>query len=574
MSFKRKKTTADTPSQTPSSSSPQSKTPVKSPTVKTSTAKTSTTPKKTATKTTPLKKSTGSPSSVAGKKRKTPEVLESPASKQAKSEASSVKPPGPPSGESGLLPGGGTLTFKYDALTTVRQGGEEAFLNATFSQLLGKDDRRGTEFVKKHGRSDPRAVQWLMRAVCVYAENLVLIEGIGLTSAKIVPRLIKAAENPARTEFSSLNRHFEVRMAYVVGFTRHQFRQGLPRPSADQVQTLESIYFPGGRPSRPARKTVSKVSTTRKTTSTVSTTKKTASTLGPFNSRKLKPLLKAGLEEILDNQIKNYSLGDTQPLDGVKPIAEFIQGWVVDRFAVPVLASIDSPYHKGFSYRDMVVSSLSVPVGRAEQMGWLRNRSDVVGRDEMRGSPYKQTNYDPGRDRPARDEILAELLTSSAFEAKVTMALRLTPSQSHVTGQIAMQPYFPPWGERTDHLWERSRTLIHELLHFLTHSAYNKAASGIPYRQVMDEGITELLTVHMFTKLVEEAATNAKTRQKILGLRPFARPSQDLLTVRYGDAGKQALEVEKAVGLPNVQAAYFMGYTSYIGVSQPKKVRT
>ncbi|WP_285584998.1 hypothetical protein [Herbidospora sp. NBRC 101105] len=445
------------------------------------------------------------------------------------------------------------LTFTYPGLSTVKKGGEGAFIDARLKLLSGSDTDDGTTFVAAHGEDDPGAVEWLMRAVCVFSENAKVMTEAGMTFGPAIPRLLKQATHPGRKPFDALNRDFEKQALQVSGWTKGILLWTLKLPSQESLEKLQSIYY----------------SKSRATTTTMALD---VPEIGPLDKAVLRTQLWTSLEELLDNHNKGWAQTEERSIREIRRVANVIQDVVELAFGKFVLARPDSPYHSGFKYSDKIVSTTSRDVSPKALKNFLKNRSDVVGNDKKL-AVYEKANYDPGRreDVEARDAILDEMVKTSALRKKVVRAVQTNGAHSPGTGTIYVQPFISTQGKKTDELWQQSRTMMHEFLHFLTHPQFRKVARSIDQRQVMIEGVTDLLTALMFRRFVDVVRQAPVLTPIVLGGLPYAAPPEHLFQVGYRSAGTAAGQIFDEVGFENIEAAYFLGATTYIGVEKKKK---
>ncbi|WP_231515567.1 hypothetical protein [Herbidospora cretacea] len=445
------------------------------------------------------------------------------------------------------------LTFTYPGLSTVKKGGEGAFIDARLKLLSGSDTDQGTAFVAAHGEDDPGAVEWLMRAVCVFSENAGVMTEAGMKFGPVIARLLRQATHPGRKPFDALSRDLEKQALQVSGWTRAILLSNLKLPSRRSLVKLQSIYYSKSRAS---------------TTSMALDVPE----IGPLDKDVLSTQLRTNLEKLLDDHNEAWAHTEERSIQDIGRVADVIQDVVELAFGKFVLANPDSPYHPGFKYSDKIVSTTSRDVSPKALKNFLKNRSDVVGNDDKL-AVYQKASYDPGRpeDVEARDAILDEMLKSSALRKKVVRAVQTNGAHSPGEGTIYVQPFIPTQAEKTDRLWQQSRTLMHEFMHFLTHPRFRSVARSIDQRQVMIEGVTDLLTASMFRSFVDIVSRRPVLTRIVLGGQPYAAPPVGMFDVGYRNAGSKALEILDEVGLDNIKAAYFLGATTFIGVEKKKK---
>lgn len=448
---------------------------------------------------------------------------------------------------------GGMLTARIDYTDPMRvaKGREGSWLNEQLGRLLRTNTTLGTQFVTKYGTDDNGPTPWLMRAVNIYWSNLYGLLKAGVSLESVVPLLLKQSLRPTRTPVDALNQGFEHEVVRVGGWFKKTLINRLQAPTNPRtLQWLHTTYHPGR-------------------------TETGESTIGPLDRNTLKNLLSTELRNVVASELSLWrtdSGGETErrPFNHLMQTADFIQSWIRNRLNIYPLAEPQSPYYTGFVYSSQLISTLTKETSLRQQLGWLRNRGDLVGWSKDWGAPYVKGNYDPGReaDRLFREEIFAELLKDDKLTAALNDVIRLTASHSLTTGTIAIVPFFPnpSMRSKTDHLWREAHTLIHEFLHRLTHENFHQAAKSIGYRQILDEGMTDLLAATYFQVLVNDVRTDPVVRKAILGDAPFTEPEEHLLVPGYGNAGILAGKIKEVLGLPNICAAYFLGATELIGL--------
>ncbi|TKK91412.1 hypothetical protein FDA94_01045 [Herbidospora galbida] len=446
----------------------------------------------------------------------------------------------------------GTLTVPVDLTDAMRvpKGGEGEYIDAQLSQLSGKAVRVGEALIAQAFRGDPVAVAWFMSALCLLTSNresIRRLHGVGPAVARLRDFCVKADCRVAVAD-----PRFPQQVVQVSGWLQAHVLSTIKTLQEEHVQQLDAIYNPGRSPAKGSKFTPPEI--------------------GPLKPDVLKVQLVKQLKAVVQGELSQWQTAtgapaDARPLEDIRAVANYIQGWMSDRFPVFALASPDSRYHTGFVYGDMIESTLSKVAGYGGQLGWLRNRGDLVGWDEKWGAPYVAANYNPNReaDTKLREELLLEMMDDQEFVPDLIKVVRLTAS--HSPGRVTrIQPFFRIGVSKVDFIWEQVHTLIHEFMHFLTHQNFHDAAKTIGYRQVLDEGVTELIATVYFKLLVDHARADDRVARAVLGDRPFAEPPASLLSPGYGKAGKDAFMLAKITTLGNVQAAYFLGVMPAIGL--------
>ncbi|NAS27142.1 hypothetical protein GT755_36425 [Herbidospora sp. NEAU-GS84] len=446
----------------------------------------------------------------------------------------------------------GTLTVPVDLTDAMRvpKGGEAEYIDAQLSRLAGKAIRAGEVLIAQAFGGDPAAVAWFMSALCLLTSNqesIRRLHGVGPAVARLRNFCVKADCRVAVAD-----PRFPQQVVQVSGWLQAHVLSTITTLQEDHLQQLDAIYNPGRIPAK--------------------ANKFTPPQIGPLKPDVLKAQLVEQLKAVVRSELSQWQTdtgapAEARPLQDIRAVADYIQGWMRDRFPQFVLASPDSRYHTGFVYGHMIESTLSKVAGYGGQLGWLRNRGDLVGWDEDWGAPYVAANYNPNReaDTQLREKLLLEMMEDKEFVPDLIKVVRLTAS--HAPGKVTyIQPFFKIGVSKVDFIWDQIHTLIHEFMHFLTHQNFHDAAKTIGYRQVLDEGVTEFIATVYFKLLVDHARADDRVARALLGDRPFEEPPARLFSPGYGKAGKDAFTLAKITSLRNVQAAYFLGVMPAIGL--------
>ncbi|WP_157523145.1 hypothetical protein [Herbidospora cretacea] len=447
------------------------------------------------------------------------------------------------------------LHVDYTPLLRLKEGEEADFISDRISRITGSDRPIGLAFMKKYGYADPKMTAWFMRALCLISDNTEALMAIGVHPGQAVQRLIGMAKQQARMSITAPSHGFEMQILQVGGFLQTKLLSGLVEPDGRVRLKLLSLYNP------------------EKTETGV------VRIIPPLDKPKLRNDLGLKIIQVVQSELSVWRqtggvFTEVNAIADIAVVANYLQGWLKERFGLFPLAAVDSPYHKGWIYGEMLESTESKPGDRNELLGWLKNRGDLIGWSKDYGSAFAVTNYDPKRreDREALADLYEELLTKPNFVKMLKSVSKLTACHSRGQGKVMIQPWYhnKKITNRVNFRWRQARTLIHEFLHALTHQDLIEISKTIGHGQILVEGLTDMLTVHFFTQLVKDVQADKKTQLVILGDEPFAPPKASYYDVGYGNAGEKAVTITALVGMDNVMAAYFLGATKLIGLKDEK----
>ncbi|MER5424775.1 hypothetical protein [Streptosporangium roseum] len=438
------------------------------------------------------------------------------------------------------------LTVDFTPVARLEKGQEADFIDARASQILGRTCQFGRKLMGVVGNDDPAYARWLMRALCLISDNQDVFRELGVDPGAVVQRLIKMANKQVRMSMAAPNHGFVMQVLQVGGLMCGKLLADLTVPDQRTKSWLFTVYNPGGGADR---------------------------RIGALDPVALHKLMTNALAGVVKSEFKVWHTNSgnfTEPhkMEDIGKIANFIQGFMKERFGDFPLAAIESPYHKGWAYSNELVSTESKPGDDAELLGWLTNRGDLVGWGKSYGSPFARANYDPSRpeDRQALRAVYDYLLSLPKFKQYLKVVSRLTACHSRGQGKVMVQPWHHNTAvtSKVNFRWQRARTLIHEFLHTLTHENIYAVKAG--HKQILVEGFTELITVEVFTELIAEVQRNPEAHQIILGDELYVDPDPGYLKLGYAEAGVKAQLIADSVTVENIKAAYFLGATKFIGL--------
>ena len=187
-------------------------------------------------------------------------------------------------------------------------------------------------------------------------------------------------------------------------------------------------------------------------------------------------------------------------------------------------------------------------------------------------SPRFDKNNTPLNDEAKVLDKLAGEFTKTAGDVKKLNEIDRGWDASAGGGEINLQIFTKATPEKDRlFLWDMFQTLIHEYLHTLAHTTYNKHAekfgtSSSEYNTLV-EGVDSLLAETVWTNVEPRIATDTHLREQVEGptyskLPPVfvPHPSQ-----RRYESFTEAVKLVNIVGIRNLYAAYFLGDVKKIG---------
>lgn len=294
--------------------------------------------------------------------------------------------------------------------------------------------------------------------------------------------------------------------------------------------------------------------------------------------RRLRPALEHLLEVLDPGRWKKVG---AQSLSAFQVLGDVVQAEARSFFApyadaaIGNVFSLSPPWHASAN----IFSTVTMVPTRGNRIGYLLNRSEMVGRATKTDALFTDTNifaetrFDPedATHQAVRAEVLDAIEKDPKFQAIVDRLIQHTGRQpgSGATAKIGLVTEF-----NADSLsacqahWRGVDTLCHEVLHGLVHPSFEAAAGRTKFPQVMREGFTEMLGMQLFNQHVAKKAKSDKTfKAKIeAGVAGAPCPDPDPATNGYGAAGDGAQKILDKVKDDRFRAAYFLGETHLVGV--------
>ncbi|WP_066370796.1 hypothetical protein [Herbidospora mongoliensis] len=298
---------------------------------------------------------------------------------------------------------------------------------------------------------------------------------------------------------------------------------------------------------------------------------------GAVDRRKLTEALVPVLTEVLNTHaaktLKDWPTSTKIAWSEVQGIAAAVEGFIYGSGIPYTSADPTGPFFTMASYAQTLASTLESDTGDDAVLGMLANRADLIGWSGQYGKPFEVAGYHPGR--PGDQEILQQVLKGMLEDAElvrsVKILIRVTGRNERSSGFIYVCPVFRAELSDADKRWKLIRTLIHEFMHRLSHPDLLEAARYVEHDQIIHEGFTDLIALHIFERLVAAAENDPVMCQSLLGPDlPFERPDEGLFTIEYDEAGAKAQQIARIVGLDGVMTAFFLGGVSFAGLRKGK----
>ncbi|WP_285582151.1 hypothetical protein [Herbidospora sp. NBRC 101105] len=211
----------------------------------------------------------------------------------------------------------GTLTVPVDLTDAMRvpKGGEAEYIDAQLSQLAGKAVRAGEALIVQAFGGDPAAVAWFMSALCLLTSNQKSIRelhGVGPAVTRLRNFCVKADCRVAVAD-----PRFPQQVVQVSGWLQAHVLSTLTTLQDDHLQQLDAIYNPGRIPAK--------------------ANKFTPPQIGPLKPDVLKAKLVEQLKAVVRSELSQWQTdtgapAEARPLEDIRAVADYIQGWLRDRF--------------------------------------------------------------------------------------------------------------------------------------------------------------------------------------------------------------------------------------------------
>jgi hypothetical protein len=270
------------------------------------------------------------------------------------------------------------------------------------------------------------------------------------------------------------------------------------------------------------------------------------------------------------------------PVANANPIAVAVQG-EVERYFGPYIKTAGrgaaDPYHpETYSLIAKLGDESTRPLTIDDLRSWLTNYFETLSAGGCITPTCSQEvlnkhHYFAGRDQVELDRITNVYLATPSNVADVRDAILGWPAESG-TGTVFVQPYqgnLNPLQKRQAR-WTLFTTLIHEMMHILTHPNFDAAANNIggTGQKVLSEGFAEVMRSELWSgpgnlKTRIANAEFAPLRQQVEGS-PLPYNAAAVVDAGYYPEQADAQQIDAKVGHPNAKAAFFLGQVELLGL--------
>jgi hypothetical protein len=281
------------------------------------------------------------------------------------------------------------------------------------------------------------------------------------------------------------------------------------------------------------------------------------------------------------NKLKTKPGQPSFPIVSANTIAKAAQGEVEHYFAPYIKTAsrgAGDKYHPGvYSLISKIGDESTRPLTPADRLAWMPYFESLRA-PNCHTPPCCQEILDAhhflgSRDSAELTRITNVYLSSPSNVTDLNDTIHSWPAEA-ATGTVFIQPFqqMTTAKEKREKRWELFTTLIHEMMHILTHPNYNAAADKIggTGQKVLIEGFAEVMRTELWSgpgKLRTRIGSPemAPLRQQVEG---GAMP-YDATAVKdhgYYDQLADATQIDAKVGHDNAKAAFFLGQVELMGL--------
>lgn len=449
------------------------------------------------------------------------------------------------------------VTVEYPPqLTQLTRDDKAAHLQSAYSLFGEPVADVGTTLV--NGLDDDQCL-WLMGALAIHTVNLAGLQSAGVHLPALRQRLVRRARQVRRAPWGS--DRYVTDVVRCGGWAAPWLIGRLRVPKDEQVLVeLRALFNPVAK-AEALIPLIDPGPVQQQATTTTTTVREGF-------AQRLEGALLPPLKRVIHEQAGKWLTPQQReiPWEEVQRIADLVQNFVFNRMGDYPAANADSPLYEPVAYADILVSTTEASTDDEAVIGMLSNRADLIGRGEQYGKPYDVAGYEPG-DADTLAAIIRGLLADQELVKATRLLLQRTGKHSHAQGRIFVCPIVVAGRSITQQRWNLTVTLFHELMHRLTHPDFQRAAAYVEHDQLLIEGFTELIAVHMFTAFVELVRSQPRVCAVVLGADvPYEEPEDRVSGIGYGAAGAGAVRMAELLGMDNLLAAYFLGAVHLIGM--------
>jgi len=268
------------------------------------------------------------------------------------------------------------------------------------------------------------------------------------------------------------------------------------------------------------------------------------------------------------------------PIASANNIARAAQGEVERYYAPYIRTATRAPgekYHVSeYSLTEKLGDESTRPITPGDRKGWM-DYFMTLRFPNCRKAPCGQKILDDhkylgSRDNAERKRVRDLYLADPANLIDLDDTIHGWPAEAG-TGTVFIQPYQHVKGdEGRRNRWKLFQTLIHEMMHIVSHPNFATAANviGGSGRKILVEGFAEVFRREIWA---EGGALKARlpgpemagVREQVEGA-SYDYNAALVPEPSYYEQITQATDIDKEVGRPNTKAAYFTGHVELIGL--------
>lgn len=270
------------------------------------------------------------------------------------------------------------------------------------------------------------------------------------------------------------------------------------------------------------------------------------------------------------------------PIASANNIAKAAQGEVEHYFAPYIKnagrGAADVYHPEAYSLISKLGDESTRPVNDATRRGWLSGYFETLRAPNCFSAPCGQEILDAhhffgARDSAELDRVTNVYLSSAANVKDMDDTIHSWPAEAG-SGTVFIQPYQvnSTAKQKRENRWDLFTTLIHEMMHVVTHPNYAAAADTIggTGRKILIEGFAEVMRTELWSgpgKLSTRVGNPemAPLRQQVEGA---ALPYDPNVVKDHGyyDQLADATQINAKVGHQNAKAAFFLGQVELMGI--------
>ena len=218
------------------------------------------------------------------------------------------------------------------------------------------------------------------------------------------------------------------------------------------------------------------------------------------------------------------------------------------------------------------------PINDDTRRGWLTGYFETLHAPNCFSAPCGQEildghHYFGSRDSAELDRVTTVYLSSAANVKDIDDTIHSWPAEAG-SGTVFIQPFQvnTTAKQKRENRWDLFTTLIHEMMHVVTHPNYAAAANRIggTGRKILIEGFAEVMRKELWSgpgrlSIRVGNPEMAPLRQQVEG-GAFPYDPTAVKDHGYYDQLTDATQIDAKVGHPNAKAAFFLGQVELLGI--------